>query len=288
MASRSETPDAAPRGRSAGPSRRELLPAALAVLVAIGLVAFVLVTGGFGSPSSGSGSPDGTLSSAESLAGPYLTGGEWKLLFAEGVAPTNSTLLPVNDTSVPGCTLETLHGTVPGTLSLPAFSGNLSGGTASAWLLEYQNASATGFLVVVTTGASVELAAIVSGTVCAASEGALLPLPGDVVDSSAAAAAVAADGGFAYLAAQSNRISLSMTLGSFDVNGTLTGPVWTFAYSPCTLSLTGGLGGPTSGTEFTAVVNATTGAVLLATPSSVSCASSGSGSLPGVELPTPT
>ncbi len=244
------------------------------------LVTFVLATGGFGSPPGGVGSPGGTLSAAEGLAGPYLVGGDWNLLLAEGLAATNSTSLPLNDTPVPGCTVETLHGTVPGTVSIPAFSGNLTDGTASAWLLEYQNVSATGFLVVVTTGSSVELAAIVSGTVCSTSEGDLVPLPGNVVDSSTAAAAVAADGGFAYLAAQSVGISLSMSLGSFDVNGTLTGPVWTFAYSPCSFTLTGGIGGPTSGTEFTAVVNATTGAVLLATPSSVSCSASGSGSLP--------
>jgi len=95
-------------------------------------------------------------------------------------------------------------------------------------------------------------------------------IPANVVDSPAAASAVAADGGTAFLQAHPKGVSLEMLLISGALGFPL-GSEWVFGYSTCPLELTSSPPSGPAGESFSAAVNASSGEVVPHSASNGTC-----------------
>jgi hypothetical protein len=234
------------------------------IVVLLLLASLALIGGSPGN--SGGGSIGVAFSNARDTAAESapLTGA-WSLAGALGLDLTNATTLPINVNSNPNCTVTSFSGPLPSSLTIPAFTGNLSGGDAAEWLLAYVQAS-TGYetAVAVTDGVA-NLAVEISGAApdCTVANATASGIPGSAVDSPAAASAVAGDGGAAFLQAHPKGVSLEMALISGAFGFPLTNE-WLFAYSTCPLSLSSSVPPPVGppGVTFTAAVNASSGEVV--------------------------
>jgi len=249
------------------------LAAAVAVAIAVLLVAvFVLPNLG----GSGSGSSPAVLTYygarpiADSAAGGFAGGG-WTLLFAAGLVSATTVPIPANTTAlgnITGCTFH-LVGSVAG-LALPAYNGSRSAGVSPAWEFGYRNASDTLAIVSVINGQGMVLATL-SGLECSFYAQAFTPVPANVINSSAAAAAVEPRAA-AFLAAHPNASAEFALVGGISIFGHGIVSEWSVMYSTCALSpsATG------TGVGFNATVNAVTGVVLGSnTTSNEPCSSSG-------------
>lgn len=119
------------------------------------------------------------------------------------------------------------------------------------------------------------IAVLVATGSCASTFENYSTIPGNVVDSSTMASSVWNAGGSSFVSAHSNEtFNLAFALLGGGKSCVLTaGPCWVVEYTPCDpATLTGPAG---SQPVFYALVNATTGAVIAALPSSSTCASSG-------------
>jgi hypothetical protein len=210
------------------------------------------------------------FSMARAAATQAAPAGPWLLLAAVGLALANETTLPINLTTGNNCTIRSLSGPIPSSLSLPSFHGNFTNGLAPAWDLEYGQSASASLLEVLVVGGVAKLVVELSGTGCIGVNTFFEPLPSNVVDSPIAVAAAAAAGGEAFLQAHPTGVSEEMALLSFNSSGSRSGPEWAVSYSTCSPFLIGtGSGAP--GATFDAAVNATTGAVLPGTPTTLSC-----------------
>jgi len=231
---------------------------AVVVIVVVLLVAFIVL------PSlTSSGGPSGplTYSGAKPIADGAMSGyqgGGWTLLFAAGLVTPTSETFPVNTSALgnlssSGCTYHIVTGAA--TYTVPAFTGNRSAGETPAWEFGYRNASDTLAFASVLNGTATVLATI-TGTECAFFAQLLTPIPGNVIDSSQAAADVAPDAG-AFLAAHPNASGEFALLGGINFLGHTVPAEWSIIYTTCTLTPN-----PTgTGEMFNATVNALTGAV---------------------------
>ena len=237
------------------------LAAAVAIAVAVLLVAvFVLPSFGGSGSNSGNANPALTYAGARPVAdrtASGFAGGGWTLLVAFGLVSATTVPAPANTTAfgnLTGCML-TPETNFTG-LSLPAFSGNRSAGTAPAWEFGYRNSSNTLAIVSVINGEGLVLATL-TGTECSFFVGALSPVPSDVINSSAAAAAVEPEAS-AFLSAHPNASAEFALIGGISLLGRGIGPEWSILYNTCAL-------GPTAtgtGEGFNATVNALSGKVL--------------------------
>jgi len=271
------TPTTAPAPSSpspapAPPARRRRTRAYLGaigvVAVGIALVVFVVLPG-----LTGSGKPPAVLtySGARPVADRAVSGfqgGGWTLLFAAGlVSPTNESL-PVNAStlgSFSGCSY-TLNSAVH-VFTLPGFTGNRSSGQSPAWEFVYRNGTDALAIVSVVNGSATVLATV-TGETCSFYAGLVLGVPGSVIDSSRAAAAVESRAA-TFLASYPTASAAYVLFGGLPpiLGGTGT-PEWTVVYSTC--SVTSSANG--TGSVFNATVNALTGAVLTThTNASASC-----------------
>jgi hypothetical protein len=260
------------------PSSRRI-PEGLVVAVVIAVpvilvlsIIFLGVLGGGGGPSGAAVS----FSSARHVAGQAVPNdGTWNLSDAVGLDLANSTTEPLNLTSVPAnCTVSSLSGPLPTSVTFPSFQGNLSSGLARVWELGYLQPSTHSELVVIVTGGAVGLALELSGPNCLVGDaGASVGvISTNVIDSPTAASAVAAVGGLAFLHAHSSGVYLQMLLFPSDGQLGAVSDEWDFAYSTCpSLSVSGA---EPTGASFNAEVNATTGLVVPGSVSNGTCGGS--------------
>lgn len=264
------------------PARRTGLWVAIAVVAVVVILLLVLILTGvlpwLKTSSNGSMAFGAQRSNADNAVSGYAGGG-WQLFAAAGVSlssPLNATP-PTNLSSglVPttNCTVNFVS---TASISIPK-SDNVSSGVASAWAFIYQN-SAGGLLVAYDIGGSVTIVATATGTGCLGTTGlgSVGDLSSNVIDSTQAASVAGQAGGYAFLKAHPEANLTMAVFGGISVFGTSTGSLWVMEYMDCPLvpSTTGS--GSSSGATFLAIVSATTGALVQASPSSTGC-----GGLPG-------
>lgn len=280
----------APRRRPPDARLWPILGAVVGVVIVVSLVA----AGAFPGPAT-SGVAALTYSQAASRGAPAagnVLGGPWSLVGAIGVDSQAGLSGSLPTGTLANCTLEpATASSAPSSIYVPAY-GDFSSGGAPFWLLIYVNRAAEEILLVeVENGTATPL---VLGTgPCAATSAALVSIPAQVVDSPVAASASWADDGAtfydAFTAAHPN-VPLNQIMGLYGggalpglSTGTSSiGPTWVVAMSPCGVL---GSGGPTgSQPALITLVNATTGGIELAYPTTEKCSNlSGSGPLPTVE-----
>lgn len=269
------------------PNRKMLyLAAIVAIVVVVILVAVFLLPSLVGPSSSSSSAGAITYSAALPIANGAVSGfagGGWVPLFAAGLVTATSETFPVNTTALGNLSSECTY--VPQTnlasLTLPAFSGNRSAGLSPAWEFGYRNASDTLAIVSVINGKGTVLATL-SGTYCSFFAGLIAQIPGNVIDSSQAAAD-AQPYAASFLAAHPNASALFGLIGGVSLVAHAA-PEWTVAYSTCTL----GPSASGTGAELNVTLNATSGKVLKnSTTSDAKCSSGAIDASPSDGGPAP-
>ena len=236
----------------------------LVVAIAAAVVLSAVFLGGLTGSGSGGTTPTGTgptFSLARGVADQFAAAhGGGTLFDAVGLDLYNASYLPYNgSTGNASCVPVTLVGTVPANITIPAFRGNLESGEAPVWLFGF--VTPTGELAVFEVAGQITLAVEVPSS-CITGFSQFHGFSTTVVDSPVAVAAAAAAGGASFLRAHPTGVSLLMDLvGGFSLeNGSLVAPLWEVSWSTCS-SFPFSTGGPSSGYEFSAIVNATTGSV---------------------------
>jgi hypothetical protein len=263
--------DPATEGARRPPSRtRRYVGVAVAVAVAVVLVVVVvgpLLTGS----GSGGGAALLTYSGARPIADHAVSGfegGGWTLLFAAGLDSATAVEATLNTSALGNISCFLTPVTATGALTLPAYPGNRSLGVAPAWEFGYRNSADLIALVSVVNGLG-EVLATLSGLQCALFAQLITPIPGSVLDSSQAAAAVHSSAA-AFLVAHPNASAVFGLVGGFAIGGRNPGPEWSIQYSTCAL----GKSAVGTGVAFNATVNATSGQVVnTSTTSGVTCSS---------------
>jgi len=250
----------------------------LAVVVALILVLSFLA---LGSPPSSGGSKGVPFSTAKSAGTVIVSsaGAGWELLDAIGFDLPNATTEPLGLSGLPNCTITSLAGPLPDSLTIPRFTGNLTSGNASTWDLAYVQPTTNAEIALAVTDGSVTVAIELSGPHClpvnlSADES----IPANVVDSTVAASAAAAAGATAFVASHPTGVSLEVDLFPFNFEEpdqpSLGDAAWVFDYSTCPV-----LFGSTNATEppgatFQVTVNASSGAVVPGSAFNGTCGSS--------------
>ncbi len=275
-------PAAAPPAPARRPNRVPLYVAvgaiAVVLLLLLVLVAAPMLTG---SGKGGSSPVDMTYAHAKPIADQAVAnfqGGGWVAVVGSGVAPENTTVVPVNATSVAtstNCSLNVSAG-APSSLTVPAYNGTRTSGVAPLWTFVYKNVVGLAAVVVVLNGQATVLGTISGGT-CASVFAFLSPIPSNVVDSSVAAAAVAGAAA-PFLASYPNASTVYALLGGINFGVLSSGPQWTVLYTTCPAV---SAGSTAVGAQFNATVNGTTGQLISThTATGVSCGSGSSGTTP--------
>jgi len=246
--------------RPAPPSRasRRVLTGVLSIVVAV-VVAIAFVTLNFGlleAPSGGVSAGAASFAVARSIGNAAASIlGTWGLTHASAYAVANATPLVLNPPFPgPNCNLRSITGPIPSSVTLSPFSGDFLSGVATDWLLNYQDAVTNASLVVIIAGTEIVVEYDYIGAGCFVPPNPTLSeIPAQVGDSGAAASAMGAAGGRAWLEAHPTRVSLEFGL---NVNLNLTGvPVvwWQFLLTTCPLTPSG----MNAGATFVASVLAT-------------------------------
>jgi hypothetical protein len=250
--------------------------AVLAVAVSVLLAALSLV-GPFGGGSGNSQGGSGVVfSGARGVADRFAAShGTWELVEVIGVANYNGTYYVFNGTGGNASCIPTiLAGSNPTNLSFPSFRGNLTTGAAPVWLLAYIQPGTGSELALIEVGGAVEFAFELPGSCTGGIAGELHTLPSTIVDSSQAVAAAAAAGGYGFLRAHPQGVYLTMFLfGGFAAFNVTESANWVIEWSTCSTAFSSGSSGPSSGYQFNAEVNATTGVVLPGTATNGTCGS---------------
>jgi hypothetical protein len=245
--------------------------AAVVVLAVLGVVLL-----GKGGPGLGGTAGSVAYSEAVSAANQQansIAGGPWTLVAVAGVDLAQASEAASNGSLGSGCTYTSTGGGIVSTaLFVPGFHGSLSSGVAPFWgMIYYQNVSHEVLIVDVQNGSAHALV-IASGS-CTTYFGALTAIEGSLVDSSVAAANSWGQGGSDFVAQYPNvAFNLEMgLLGGGKACGLAAGPCWLIQYTPCNpLSASGPSG---SQPTFAALLNATTGHVVVMSSSTTTCGS---------------
>lgn len=213
----------------------------------------------FSSSSSSGGQT--SFSQAEAVADTAAAGeggGGWTLVDALGISSTSAISNSTGNSSCP-----VTGGT--GTLTVPSWTGSYSNGYQTVWAFDfYKNVSGvTSLLLLTTQGSSATVIGTESG-VC--SEGFdYESVPSTTIDSPAVASAISSADS-AYLAAHATANSLFLVFPTFSIDGFNETGFWIVAFSTCGLYSEGG-----TGANFTAEVNASSGAVIASAYSNGTC-----------------
>ncbi|HYK93250.1 MAG TPA: hypothetical protein VEY07_04315 [Thermoplasmata archaeon] len=252
-----------------------MLIAVVVVVVVIVVILALALTGVlpfFKSSSGGnaaSSSFSGSRAAAQSAANGY-PGGSWSLFGAAGVAPSASASVPTSNltgvVTSSGCT-TTLAATAPATISVSAMS-DVSGGLSDAWLFLFKNSSGNTVLLVDDISGSASVIGTLGGSNCfMGALGFITTIGSNVVDSTAAAATANSAGGSAFIAAHPGAFAAFNLIAGASAFGFTTPSTWSFDYSACAFSSTA------TGTaaQFTATIDATTGALKSASNTTTTC-----------------
>lgn len=260
----------APLPRPGGTSRKMGFTVVIAVAAVLLLVLSLVFLGSSGS--SGGGSTPVPFSSARNAVPQPSPPGDWQLVAAAGLNLANATTLETNLSAVQNCTVTPIVGRLPSSITIPSFQGNLSTGESPEWVFDYVQPSTGAELEAIVTGGAADFVYELSGSGCTSTDAASIHgISNDIVDSPAAASAVSAAGGEAFLRAHPTGVSEEMVIinPSFSGLGAVS-PEWLFLYSTCPLPLNGSISSP-SGYTFDAAVNATTGVVIPESPVNGTC-----------------
>jgi hypothetical protein len=225
------------------------LGAAVIVVVAVLaliLVGFVPLPRSIGGTSSTSLAYSQAAPEAGSAASGYHAG-NWTPVVAVGENSATTVTEPFGTAiPIPRCTLNLLS---ESPMTLPAYSGSVNTGVAPFWLFAYaQGKVSSGLIVLVVNGVASPFATY-TGTCLESLAGGDYNVTAKVIDSTTAAAAAQSDAATFLGSHTSLTGSLILIGGPF--------PVWDVDYSTCSLTAVGG-----TGAEFTATVDAATGAVV--------------------------
>jgi hypothetical protein len=232
---------------------------AIVVSVALVLVLGLALIGIFGGSSYGA-TPAVTFSSARNTSTQASPAGAWALDSAIGIDLANATTVPLNWSAEANCTVTSYSGTLPNSITIPSFGGNLTSGVAPEWVFGYIQPSNGAELEVLVTGGVATLVYELSGARCGETLPGFTGIPSTVVDSPSAVAAASAAGAEAFLEAHPTGVSAEMGLIDFIGEGMRSAPMWDIIYTTCTPVL-GPNSTETPGSEFSVEVNATTGIV---------------------------
>jgi hypothetical protein len=261
---------AAPRTRSRVP-----LYAGIAAVVIVVLLVVLIGTGALPLLKKSSSSSGGALTYSQ--AAPIATqstsgyqGGGWALLIAVGLDAAVSQSLPINSSSLETseCSFSLAAG-APAVISVPAYSGNRTTGAAPMWEFVFRN-GAENLLVVSVIDGKVTIIGTIGGSDCTSAFGLFTAVSPTVIDSSQAAGAVSVDAA-PFLALHPDANTTFALLGGISFLGLSIGPEWTVTMTTCPF----GAVTASTGAQFNATVNATSGAVIKEqTNASVACTAS--------------
>ncbi len=278
-------PTPTPLPPPAPPARRSRAPILIAVAVVVVVVVLIValaLAGILPFFKNGGGGPSTFASdraAAQSAANGY-PGGGWDLIGADGVASTvsisSSTSNLTNGLIGTGCTFSPAVGS-PTNLTLGTVT-DVSQGVSGSWLFLFKNSAGSSILLVANLDGATTVLGTMSGSTCF---GGFLNVLGtlgtNIVDSTQAASTANTAGGSSFLTAHPGAWGSFLIVAGYSYLGFGSGPQWTVTYSACPLSPTA------SGTsaEFTATVNATSGGLLHAATTTVTCTGLGGGGTSG-------
>ena len=259
----SPAPGPVPRSR-----KRARAAVVLVVLVAAALVLSLEFSGVFHTPSSTSPGPSAIpFSTARSIANATADAhGSWELALASGYDLASPETVNLSSwTDFGACNLTSFVGPSSGSISLPAFHGNLTNGDLGLWVFAFFRASGPGELVVVETGSNVSNAFETTGAACTAGtqwQNSPNSTVRSAADSPVVIRAALAGGGSAFLRAHPTGVSLwTFILGRVQWYVSLS----TCSFYPDAYRWYG------EGVEFDSGENASTGALLANHTATVPC-----------------
>ncbi|MCI4322619.1 MAG: hypothetical protein L3K03_01110 [Thermoplasmata archaeon] len=231
------------------------------MVVVVVILAVLLLAGAFSSNKSNGTIADPTFSQAADAVKEWAAnydGGGWKTFVASGLDSSVATISPpINGSTLSGLTksescMDNILIPSGSTVTLPAYSGNVSSGESPIWVFVMFNSSAT-FLAVEDNSGTITPLATIACSELALVAAILSPIPSNVIDSSAAATTAWDSGGRAFAALNPNATVEMGLVSGLSLLGTTTYPIWTVTYQACN---------PSSVTTspvatFTAEVNAT-------------------------------
>jgi hypothetical protein len=204
-------------------------------------IRYTLTTGGSGQNS---------YSQAEPVA-QALVGSGWMPVFAGGedfATPyTNTSPLELNAS----CPLSGGSGSWP---TIQAWTGNYSNGFSSVWFFYFYESSGPALEVVTVQGSTATDLGSVTGQNCVGADAKVSGLAG-IVDSTVVAAAIAGNAS-GYVAAHPSATSAFTVLSGETFDSFSFPPSWYVLFTTCTPN------GGGSGSNFTAILNASSGALL--------------------------
>jgi hypothetical protein len=254
-----------------------------AVVIAVLLVVVFVLPG---PTSSGSAAAVLTYSGALPVANGAVAGfagGGWTPVFAIGLVSAVNETEQVNSTDLSNLTTycpaaDLVSGAT--TLTVSEYSGSRSSGASPAWMFGYRNQSDALAVVSVLDGHAQVLLTL-SGGYCALYAQLFTPIPGNVIDSSQAAADAQPDAA-AFLAAHPNASVEYGVTGGVHLGTLRLATEWSITYSTCLL----GPSASGTGDQLNVTVNATSGHILGTNSSTdVSC---GSGTISALVVRSPT
>ena len=244
----------------------------IAVAAAAALGAVLLVSSS--NSGGGSGTTSGqSFSAARGVADAFAAShGSWILIEGIGLALFNASSLPTNVSSSSGtCTFTILVGSTHQNVSLPSFRGDLKSGVAPDWLFAFIDPATNQTLAMFEVGGYVVFA-VEESAGCISGGTHYTGITGPVVDSSVAVASALAAGGSDFLRAHPTGVSLTMFLigGVTILNESISG-LWGVQWTTCSSILLPPGSGPSSGYEYSASVNATTGVIVPGSSTNTTC-----------------
>ncbi len=193
-----------------------------------------------------------------------------KLVVADAIDSRNSFTNNTSNLTNVSCPLT---GGSISSFTFPTFTGNYHSGESPLWIFIYYQASPAALLFAAVINGQGSYVGEISGSGCVNSVYGNITVPSSVVDSPAAGAAAAATtNGSAFVSAHAQADAAYSLVGGYSysvLNFSITeAPMWNVVFSTCMAGYTG------SGTEYTAAVNATNGAVISDSTTSVTCSGS--------------
>jgi hypothetical protein len=197
------------------------------------------------SGTTGGATYSGASNSANSYAG-GTPGGPWTLLSVVGWDSTTG----YSNTSTEGLDCSVTGGS--GILSIPAYTGNYSDGTAAAWVFVYGNEYRTSVLFLEYSNGGVSEIGVATGS-CGLGLSRLYAIPSGTEDSSAIAQGALNSSGVEDFVRHFSSANATYALVN---TGSQTGAEWSIAFSTCS-TFPGS--GPTQGYGVSVLANATDG-----------------------------